>query len=79
MLNYMPTEDDRRARRARADHAAAAVEALHAAIQNLNRASYHLAATELTTPAVSQVVTATDTAVKAHAIVRLLLDRMPLP
>ena len=66
-------------RRARADHAAAAIEALHGALEMLGRAAYHLTATELQSPATEKIVTATRCAVEAHALMRILADRIPSP
>lgn len=54
-----------------------AIEALHAAIEHLSRASYHLAATEIATPSMTHVATANDCAAKAHALARILADRLP--
>ncbi len=71
--------EEYRTRRARADHAAAALEALHAAIETLGRAQYHLATLEVAngtplTARVSEALTATNC---AHALARILADRLP--
>lgn len=64
--------------RARADHAAAALEALHAAIENLGRARYHLASTGMAaTPLTTRLGEAMTATTCAHALARILADRLP--
>lgn len=73
-----PKTAEQKAQRARADRAAAAIEALHAAVEHLGRALYHLQSTEVAPPALlTQVGVASDAAVKAHALARILTDRIP--
>ena len=64
--------------RARADHAAQAIEALHLAIETLGRAVYHLQSCEVAPPnLMTHISTATEAAVKAHACARIFADRIP--
>jgi hypothetical protein len=73
-----PKTAEQKARRARADHAAAAIEALHSAVEHLGRALYHLQSTEVApTALLTQLGIATEAAVKAHALARILADRIP--
>jgi hypothetical protein len=65
------------ARRARSDHAAAALEALHLAMTALERARFHLEATGIRTPAQPCAEEAATKLARAHALTRLVVNRLP--
>ncbi len=72
--------DEQKTLRGRTAHAAAAIEALHAAIDLINRAHYHLIATDVAPSHVNlmaQVLAAGTAAAKAHALATILAVRLP--
>jgi hypothetical protein len=74
----VPRTPEQVTQRVRADHAAAAIEALHLAITALERAGYHLASAEVHSPVTVHVlVEATRCANKAHALMKMLAMRIP--
>jgi hypothetical protein len=72
-----PERQSRQTRRARRDHAAAALEALHFAVTSLERAQYHLGAIGIPTQALTAAQDAAGKLAKAHALTRLVVDRLP--
>lgn len=73
----MQKTEDQVAARARADHGAAALEALHSAIYQLGRAGYHLSSIGIPTPALAATADADELAVRAHALAKIVTDRLP--